>query len=150
MSETGPLSQSGKTQWKDALVGGLLALPGTALAAWRSPESISLGTVVVGSAIADSLIKRRGGNGTATGLRAALIGGFPAVWALKGLVWALPTIPNPPWFQAVGVVVTLTVGGVILLVVAVCGALAGRVGGWLAEQRGHGGVADAGGSVDTT
>jgi hypothetical protein len=28
-------------------------------------------------------------------------------------------------------------------VVAVFGALAGRFGGWLAELRGHGGVADA-------
>ncbi|WP_275880558.1 hypothetical protein [Haloferax volcanii] len=35
--------------WKYALIGGLLALPFTALAAWRSPENISLGIVVVGS-----------------------------------------------------------------------------------------------------
>jgi hypothetical protein len=133
--------------WKYALVGGLLALPFTVLAAWRSPENISLGMVVVGSTIAGYLIKRRGGNSTATGLRAALIGGFPAVWPLSELIWAIPTVPNPLWFRAVGVAMILGAGGLILALVAVCGALAGRVGGWLAERRGHGGVADAGGSV---
>ncbi|MFC6865083.1 DUF5518 domain-containing protein [Halomicroarcula sp. GCM10025817] len=133
--------------WKYALVGGLLALPFTVLAAWRSPENISLGMVVVGSTIAGYLIKRRGGNSTATGLRAALIGGFPAVWPLSELVWAIPTVPNPLWFRAIGVAMILGIGGVVLAVVAVCGALAGRVGGWLAERRGHGGVADAGGRV---
>jgi len=133
--------------WKYALIGGLLALPFTALAAWRSPENISLGIVVAGSAIAGYLVKRRGGNSTATGLRAALIGGFPAVWPLSELIWAIPTVPNPLWFQAVGVVMILGVGGFILAVVAVFGALAGRFGGWLAERRGHGGVAGAGGGV---
>ena len=133
--------------WKYALIGGLLALPFTALAAWRSPENISLGIVVVGSVIAGYLVKRRGGNSTATGLRAALIGGFPAVWPLSELIWAIPTVPNPLWFQAVGVGMILTAGGFLLAVVAVFGALAGRVGGWLAERRGHGGVAGAGGGV---
>ncbi|WP_424009014.1 DUF5518 domain-containing protein [Haloferax denitrificans] len=133
--------------WKYALIGGLLALPFTALAAWRSPENISLGMVVVGSAIAGYLVKRRGGNSTATGLRAALIGGFPAVWPLSELIWAIPTVPNPLWFQAVGISMILGVGGFILAVVAVFGALAGRFGGWLAERRGHGGVASTGGGV---
>lgn len=41
----------------------------------------------------------------------------------------------------------LGTGGFILAVVALFGALAGRFGGWLAERRGHGGVADAGGSA---
>jgi len=133
--------------WTYALIGGLLALPFTVLAAWQSPENISLGMVVVGSVVAGYLIKRRGGNSTATGLRAALIGGFPAVWSLSELIWAIPTVPNPLWFQAVGVAMILGVGGFILAVVAVFGALAGRFGGWLAERRGHSGVADADGGV---
>ena len=145
MVRIGPLRMT--ETWKYALVGGLLALPFTVLAAWRSPENISLGIVVVGSAIAGYLIKRRGGNSTATGLRAALIGGFPAVWPLSELIWAIPTVPNPLWFQAVGVAMILGVGGFILAVVAVFGALAGRFGGWLAERRGHGGVAGADGGV---
>lgn len=145
MVQIGPLRMT--ETWKYALIGGLLALPFTALAAWRSPENISLGIVVVGSVIAGYLVKRRGGNSTATGLRAALIGGFPAVWPLSELIWAIPTVPNPLWLQAVGVVMILGVGGFILAVVAVFGALAGRFGGWLAERRGHGGVAGAGGGV---
>jgi len=126
--------------WRYALVGGLLALPFTALEAWRSPERMALEMVVVGSLLAGYLIKRRGGNSTATGLRAALIGGFPVIWPLSELIWAVPTIPNPLWFQAVGVAMILGAGGFLLAVVAVIGALAGRFGGWLAERRGHRGV----------
>jgi hypothetical protein len=131
--------------WTYALVGGLLALPFTALAAWRSPENVTLGMVVVGSALAGYLVKRRGGNSTATGLRAALVGGFPAIWPLSELVWAVPAIPNPLWFQAVGVAMILGAGGFLLAVVAVFGALAGRFGGWLAGGLGHDGGVDAGG-----
>jgi hypothetical protein len=90
------------------------------------------------------LIKRRSGNSTATGLRAALIGGIPALGALNELLWSVTNIPNPPWFRAVSVAVTLAFGGLILAVLAVSGALAGRFGGWLAERSGHDGVADAG------
>jgi hypothetical protein len=133
--------------WKYALIGGLLALPFTALEAWRSPENITLGMVVLGSMLAGYLIKRRGGSSTATGLRAALIGGLPTVWALGELLWAVPNIPNPPWFQVVGIGMILAFGGVMLAVVAIFGALAGRFGGWLAERRGHSGATSAGGST---
>lgn len=145
MARIGPLRTT--DTWKYALVGGLLALPFTALGAWRSPEQVSLEMVVVGSVLAGYLVKRRGGNSTATGLRAALIGGFPVLWALREPLWAAPTIPNPLWFRAVSVAMLLSVGGFILVVVAVFGALAGRFGGWLAGRRGHGGAADAEGST---
>lgn len=128
--------------WKYALIGGLLALPFTALEVWRSPESITLEMVVVGSLLAGYLIKRRGGNSTATGLRAGLIGGFPALWILPEMLLALADIPNPPWFQAVSIVMTLAFGGVVVLLLATLGALAGRVGGWLAERRGYDGTAN--------
>ena len=145
MVQIGPLRMT--ETWKYALIGGLLALPFTALAAWQSSENISLGMVVVGSAIAGYLVKRRSGNSTATGLRAAFIGGFPAIWPLSELIFAIPTFPNPLWFQVVAVAMMLMAGGFVLAAVAVYGALAGRFGGWLAERRGHGGVADAGGGV---
>ncbi|AXG08139.1 hypothetical protein DU500_12300 [Haloplanus rubicundus] len=128
--------------WTYALVGGLLALPFTALEVWRSPENIALGAVLVGSVLAGYLIKRRGGNSTATGIRAALIGGIPALWALTDLLRAISNIPNPPWFQAVSVGMALAFGGLMSVMVAVSGALAGRFGGWLAERSGHDGVAD--------
>lgn len=145
MARIGPLQLT--ETWKYALIGGLLALPFTALEAWRSPENMALGMVVLGSMLAGYLIKRCGGNSTATGLRAALIGGLPTVWALGELLWAVPNIPNPPWFQAVGIGMILAFGGVMLAVVAIFGALAGRFGGWLAERRGHSGATNAGGST---
>ena len=130
--------------WTYALIGGLLALPLTALDVWRSPENIALGAVVVGSVSTGYLIKRRGGNSTATGLRTALIGMIPALWALKELLWTVTGIPNPPWFRAVSIAVALAFGGLLLAVMAISGALAGRFGGWLAEQSGHDGVSCAG------
>ena len=142
MVRIGPLQLT--ETWEYALIGGLLALPFTALDVWRSPENVTLGAVVVGSVFAGYLIKRRSGNSTATGLRAALIGGIPALGALNELLWSVTNIPNPPWFRAVSVAVTLAFGGLILAVLAVSGALAGRFGGWLAERSGHDGVADAG------
>ena len=145
MVRVGPLQLT--ETWTYALIGGLLALPFTALEAWRSPERMALEMVAVGSLLAGYLIKRRGGNSTATGLRAALIGGFPAIWPLSELIWAIPTIPNPLWFQAVGVAMILGAGGFLLAVVAAFGALAGRFGGWLAERRGHDGVDDTRRSV---
>jgi len=145
MARIGP-RQSTET-WKYALVGGLLALPFTALEAWRSPEEMMLGAVVVGSALAGYLIKRRGGNSTATGLRAALIGGVPLLWVLGELLVTVANVPNPPWFQAVSVAVTLAFGGVALAAVALFGALSGRFGGWVAKRRQRGRTAKAGGRV---
>ena len=92
MARIGPLQLT--ETWKYPLIGGLLTLPFTVLQAWRSPEIMAVGMVVLGSMLAGYLIKRRGGNSTATGLRAALIGGLPTVWALVELLWAVPNIPN--------------------------------------------------------
>lgn len=143
VARTGPLQLT--ETWTYALAGGLLALPFIALEVWRSPERIALGMLLVGSVLAGYLIKRRGGNSTATGLRAALIGGLPLLWALGELLWAVPNVPNPPWFRAVSVATALAFGGLMLAVVAAFGALAGRFGGWLAERRGHSGGANADG-----
>ncbi len=145
MTRIGPLQLT--EAWKYALIGGLLALPFTVFEVWRSPENVMLGTVLVGSVLAGYLIKRRGGNSTATGLRAALIGGFPLLWGLGELIGTITTIPNPVWFQAVSVAVALAFGGLALALLAATGALAGRFGGWLAEPREHNSLDNAGGSV---
>lgn len=144
MARIGPLQLT--ESWKYALIGGLLALPFTMLEVWRSPENIVLEMFVVGSVVAGYLIKRRGGNSTMTGLRAALIGGFPALWILPEMLSTVANIPNPPWFQAVSTVMTLGVAGLVLLLLATLGALGGRFGGWLAEWRGHRGVTNTGDS----
>lgn len=133
--------------WEFALIGGLLAVPFTAFEAWQSPENMKIGMVLFGSVLAGYLIKRHGGNSTETGLRAALIGGLPLLWALGDLLWSVANIPNPLWFQAASVGMTLAFGGIMLAVVATFGAFAGRVGGWLAERRGHNGATNAGGSM---
>ena len=140
MVRIGPLQLT--ETWTYALVGGLLAFPFTALEVWRSPERITLGAVLVGSVLAGYLVKRRSGNSTATGIRAALISGIPTLWALTELLRAITTIPNPPWFRAVSVAMALGFGGLMFVIVALFGSLAGRFGGWLAERRGRDGVAD--------
>jgi hypothetical protein len=145
MARIGPLQLT--ESWKYALIGGLLALPFTALEVWRSPGNVVLEMFVVGSLLAGYLVKRRGGNSTATGLRAALIGGFPALWILPEMLSTIANIPNPPWFQAVSIGMALAFGGLALALLAILGALAGRFGGWVAEWRGHSGVANTGGSV---
>jgi len=131
--------------WTFALLGGLLAAPFTVLEVIQSSGSLTLNMVVVGSALAGYLVKRRGGNSTATGLRAALVGGLPALWTIGEFVSIIPSVPNPLWFQAVGVAMGLAVAALLMLFLAVGGALAGRFGGWLAELRGHGGATPAGG-----
>jgi hypothetical protein len=136
------ISPLGTDRWRSALVGGLLALPFTALAAWRSPERVALGMVVVGSVLGGYLVKRRGGDSTATGLLAAIVGGFPVLWLLNELLRAIPTVPNPPVFRAVGIALVLALGVLLVGVLALVGALGGRFGGWLAKRRGHGESAD--------
>ncbi|WP_424000656.1 DUF5518 domain-containing protein [Haloarcula salina] len=126
--------------WTYALLGGLLAAPFTALEVIQSSGTIRFNMVLVGGALAGYLVKRRGGNSTATGLRAGLIGGLPALWGVAEFVWSIPSVPNPLWFQAVGVAMGLAIGMIAMLLPALGGALAGRLGGWLAERRGHGGA----------
>jgi hypothetical protein len=138
-----PLQLDISKTWKYALLGGLLVLPFTAFEAWRSTESMMFEMVLLGSALAGYLVKRQDGNSTATGFRAALVGSLPSLWGLGEFILTVPTIANPLWFQAVSIAMILVVGGVLLAIVAVFGGLAGRIGGWLAERRGHGGSANA-------
>ncbi|MDS0284515.1 DUF5518 domain-containing protein [Haloarcula onubensis] len=138
-----PLQLNIPKTWKFALLGGLLAFPFTAFEAWQSPENIMLEMVLVGSALAGYFVKRHGGNSTATGVRAALVGGLPSLWVLGELLLTIPTISNPLWFGVVSVAMVLVLGVVLMGIVAVFGGLAGRFGGWLAERRGHGGSANA-------
>src|SRR6056297_1102706 len=134
-----PLQIGISDTWKYALLGGLPALPFTILEVWRSADTMTFDVFLIGSALAGYLIKRHGGNSTATGLRAALVGGSPALWVLVDLFRTIPAGPNPLWFQVVSTVLLLGLGVVIIVVLAVLGALAGRCGGWLAERRGYDG-----------
>lgn len=145
MVQVGPLRVT--ESWKYALFGGLLALPFTVLEVLQSPESITLEIFVGGSVLAGYLIKRDGGNSTVTGLRSALIGGFPVIWILPEMLRTVVNISNPPWFQAVSILILFVFGGLVIALLAVLGALAGRFGGWIAEWRGYGGLANTDGSA---
>ena len=145
MVQVGPLRVT--ESWKYALFGGLLALPFTVLEVLQSPESITLEMFVGGSVLAGYLIKRDGGNSTVTGLRSALIGGFPVIWILPEMLRTVVNISNPPWFQAVSILILFVFGGLVIALLAVLGALAGRFGGWIAEWRGYGGLANTDGSA---
>ena len=125
--------------WKYAFLGGLPALPFTILEVWQSSETTTFEVFLLGSALAGYLVKRHGGNSTATGLRAALVGGSPALWVLVDLFRTIPAGPNPLWFRIVSTLLLLGLGVVIIGTLGVLGALAGRFGGWLAERFGHGG-----------
>lgn len=133
-----PLQGGISDTWKYAFLGGLPALPFTILEVWRSADTMTFEIFLLGSALAGYSIKRHGGNSTATGLRAALVGGSPALWVLVDLFQTIPAGPNPPWFQVVSSVLLLGFGVVIIVTLAVLGALAGRFGGWLAKRFGHG------------
>jgi len=143
MARIGPLQLT--ASWKYTFVSGCLALPFTALEVWQSLESVALEMFVVGSVLAGYLIKQRGGNSTTTGLRAAVIGGFPVLWILPQALSTVANIPNPPLFRAVSVLMALAFGGLVVTLVAVLGALAERFG--VAERRGPSGVINAGGSA---
>ncbi|EMA11323.1 hypothetical protein SAMN05443574_10323 [Haloarcula vallismortis] len=123
--------------WQCALIGGLVPAMFTVAQVLQSSSNITFQGLFLGSAIAGYLVKRHGGTGTAAGLRAGLIGGLPALWSLKGLLMTVPTVPNPLWFRAVGLIMTLVVGVWLLALPVLVGALAGRFGGWLAERRGY-------------
>jgi hypothetical protein len=133
------------TTWKCALVGGLVPAAFTVTEVLESASDITFHGLLLGGVVAGYLVKRHGGTGTAAGARAGLVGGVPALWSLKELLVAIPTIPNPLWFQVVAVGMALVVGVVLLGLPMAVGALAGRFGGWLAERQGHPRVPAAGG-----
>ncbi|AAV46973.1 DUF5518 domain-containing protein [Haloarcula marismortui] len=130
--------------WKCALIGGVIPAAFTVVDVLRSASNITFQGLFLGGVVAGYLVKRHGGVGTAAGIRAGLIGGVPALWSLKELLVAIPTIPNPLWFRVVGVGLALVVGVLLLGLPMAVGGLAGRFGGWLAEQQGHPRVPTAG------
>ncbi|MHC3378829.1 DUF5518 domain-containing protein [Haloarcula sp. H-GB5] len=132
-----PLQFKLSKTWRCALIGGLVPAAFTLVDVLRSGSDITFQGLFLGGVIAGYLVKRHGGTGTAAGVRAGLIGGIPALWSLKELVVAIPTIPNPLWFRTVGVGMALAVGVFLLVFPVVVGGLAGRYGGWLAERQGH-------------
>ena len=77
----GPFPDALSDTWRYALAGGLVALPATAIGYWLSGSELSLSPVLLGGVLAGYLARRGpGGAGVAAGVRAGLVGAFPALW----------------------------------------------------------------------
>lgn len=106
-------------------------------------DELSLDAVVLGGLLAGYLAEGRRGDAAVAGGRAGLIGGLPAVWVLAGDVVPAVAAAGPAWFRGMATLLAVGVAVVVLAFAGLAGAVGGRVGGWLAEKRGHGRVPSA-------
>lgn len=123
--------------WRYALLGGLLALPFTALSYARTGEELTLGMVLWCGMLAGYLAKWRGLAGTPVGTRAGAVAGLPAVWMVGDLSVFVAGLGGPLWFRGLQLAVVALLLPLIIGLSAVVGGVGGRLGGWLAERRGH-------------
>ena len=139
MTRTGPLPDALSDTWRYALVGGLVALPLTALGYWQSGSELSLSPVLLGGLLAGYLARRdTGQTDVAAGVRAGLVGALPALWLVVDVAGAATALGGPTWFVAVGGGFAVTVAFAVVVVgfglAALLGGLGGHVGGWLAGR----------------
>lgn len=126
-------------RWKYAFVGGIVALPFTALGYWQTGSELSLSPVLFGGLLAGYLARRRTGESDGVGVRTGLVGGLPVVWVLFDVLAASSALAGPAWFVAsataitVGVTVVFGVLGFVLA--ALAGEIGARVGSWIAGKR---------------
>ena len=139
MSSVAALLQRARSPtWQYAVLGGLASLPLTLVLSPGSPGSTWDGSGIVLCALAAGyLAKRRGLSSAPVGLRAGAIGAVPVLWSVVDLVPFVLGLAQPAWFTAVQLALVALVVPVLVGVTAVVGGLAGRLGGWLAERRGH-------------
>lgn len=124
--------------WQYALLGGLASVPLTLALVLRSPVTgWDASGIALCALAAGYLAKRRGLNSTAVGLRAGAIGAFPILLSAVDLVPFALGLAQPVWFTAVQLGLVPGLVGVVVGVTASFGGIAGRLGGWLAQRRGH-------------
>ncbi|MEZ3117372.1 DUF5518 domain-containing protein [Halobaculum sp. MBLA0147] len=124
--------------WRYALTAGLASVPLTLALSWRTPsESWNLAGVAFAALVAGYFAKRRGLESTAVGTRTGVIGGLPVLSSVPDLFTYVLGLPQPAWFTAVAGVTLVVFVPLLFGFAALVGALAGRLGGWLATQRGH-------------
>ncbi|AZH26146.1 DUF5518 domain-containing protein [Haloplanus aerogenes] len=137
MSRTGPLSET----WRHALVGGLVALPGTAYLLWQLGSELSLGPVLLGGLVAGYLHAGDTSARRSVGIRVGLIGGLPVLWMLTDVLVAVRGAAGPAWFQAaavgMGVGAILTVSLLAFGLAAVTGVVGAAIGDWLSRKTGR-------------
>ncbi|MDS0280820.1 DUF5518 domain-containing protein [Haloarcula onubensis] len=124
-------------RWRYALLGGLVALPFTALSYAQSGEELKLGAVFWAALLVGYLARRRGLSGTPVGARAGLVGALPVLWQVGDIATFVVGLGGPAWFRTVQLAVVAVVVPLAFGLAAVAGALGGRLGGWLAERNGH-------------
>jgi ABC-type thiamin/hydroxymethylpyrimidine transport system permease subunit len=137
MGWTGPLAGRLSRTWRYGLLGGVLALPFTALSYARTGGELTLGVVFWGGLLAGYLAKRRGLAGTPAGTRAGVVGGVPALWMVADLSVFVAGLGGPAWFRAVQLAVLVLWLPLVVGLSALVGGLGGRAGGWIAERSGH-------------
>ena len=124
--------------WRYALWAGLASVPVTLALYWQDPGGAWDATGVVLAALAAGyLAKRRGLESTPVGLRTGAIGAIPMLWSVADLVPFVLGLAQPAWFSGVQLVLIAVFAPLLVGFSAVVGALAGRLGGWLAAQSGH-------------
>ncbi|MFB6196213.1 MAG: DUF5518 domain-containing protein [Haloplanus sp.] len=137
MARTGSPSET----WRSALLGGLIALPGTASLLWQSGDELSLGPVLIGALVAGYLHTGDESARRSVGVRVGLIGALPVLPMLAGVLTAIPSADGPAWFRVAAagmgvgtmLVFTLLVAGMA----AVTGAVGAAVGDWLSRKTGR-------------
>jgi hypothetical protein len=139
MPQPGPPLQRETARWKYVLIGGLTALPFTALSYWQTGSELSLGAVLCGGILAGYLVTRAGGERSGVGIRVGLVGGLPVLWVLFDVLAATSALGGPTWFVTSATV--LTIGYTIVVAIlgfgmaALIGEAGTRVGYWLADKQ---------------
>ena len=139
MPQTGPQLQHETARWKYVLIGGLTALPFTALSYWQTGSELSLGAVLFGGILAGYLVTRAGGERSGVGIRVGLVGGLPVLWVLFDVLAATSALGGPNWFVTGATVLTVGFTIVVALlgfgIAALIGEIGTRVGSWLADKQ---------------
>jgi hypothetical protein len=127
--------------WRYTLLGGLIALPGTALLYWQSADTVTYGPILLGGLVAGYVYDGEKATRRRIGARTGLIGGLPALWPLADMFGALPALAGPAWFRVagtgLGVGTALVVSLVALGLAAVTGVVGAAVGDWLSRKTGR-------------
>ena len=124
--------------WRYAIVGGLAALPFTAINYWQTGSEIGLWPVVFGGLLAGYLYEGPSTVRSRVGFRAGLIGLLPALWLLGDLLWFVHVEVGGPAVSRVVQTVFAIVFVVAMFVFAgLAGMIGSRVGDWLSGKVGR-------------
>lgn len=125
-------------KWQYALLAGVPVAP---IAIWsyvQSSGNIELTGLWLVALAAGYLAKRRGLEATPVGVRTGLVAAAPVtLWFLADVAWSIRGFHQPVWMTAAQGLVLLVFAALSLAFGALVGAVAARVGGWLAERNGH-------------